>query len=661
MSVLNRRLFNRGGRVSSSRGVGITSGLVPSYAHGGLHEEAGGDVIKDRFKSNMEMFRELDLIPERKPFNKFQNIAPAALDFFGGLMSGKSMQGGLGGGLEIAGESLKSASPLFAEALKNKQEYDATDPESALKNLALGEALKPDPTPNITGTQVIDFVDPVDKKTKQKLVFFKDGVLEEEVLGLLVGDEATAVKSIPRDVYDTLNKEQRLKILGLDGENGITNVGSPVDILNEAGEMQSVVTYVQNNELKTKVLGAAPDDAKTDSQVERMIKNTDLYVGKNISENEILRSNYPEIFPEGTYTIDTSHIEKLKNALNFKYLKQEIEGDPTPSAEELQKLKDIEFLRTTVTTPAIDSIRTDHEKASSRAVSLTGAKSAIKSFTPGSFADTRLEVGKLLSLVLDPKTLSQTQINLLENLKIGNTGSGDVLSKLGSQLTLSQAAGGAIPGNLNLSEFNEIKNTGLPLWTSQEGAELMIEIYLRQDEIAFAQKRMLDNVNSDLVEVTNGSKKEFTIQYPNGEIKAFDNYESAISAIENLKGDEGKNIISGGSEVFTEWNSIADKLENVKKYDVDSLRLENKMVKHPFKNEETSALELEKEGLLKFVGWGDGKGNPGEPNVRYFGQAIYEYDTGMKWKEETPGYDPKKHIIGASIKVFWASPKSQAD
>jgi len=142
MSVLNRRLFNRGGRVSSSRGVGITSGLVPSYAHGGLHEEAGGDVIKDRFKSNMEMFRELDLIPERQPFNKFQNIAPAALDFFGGLMSGKSMQGGLGGGLEIAGESLKSASPLFAEALKNKQEYDATDPEAGLKNMALELALK---------------------------------------------------------------------------------------------------------------------------------------------------------------------------------------------------------------------------------------------------------------------------------------------------------------------------------------------------------------------------------------------------------------------------------------------------------------------------------------------------------------------------------------
>lgn len=144
MSVLNRRLFNRGGRVISSRGVGITSGLVPSYAHGGLHEEAGGkaETIKQKYNSTLDTLRSLDIVPERQPFNKFQNIAPAALDFFGNLMSGKSYQGGLGGGLEIAGESLKSASPLFAEALKNKQEYDATDPEAALKNLALTKAFE---------------------------------------------------------------------------------------------------------------------------------------------------------------------------------------------------------------------------------------------------------------------------------------------------------------------------------------------------------------------------------------------------------------------------------------------------------------------------------------------------------------------------------------
>jgi hypothetical protein len=141
MSVLNRRLFNRGGRVMSSRGVGITSGLVnqpvQKFDKGG---EASNRV--DRYNTYLDELRSMDVVQERQPFNKFQNIAPAALDFFGGLMSGKSMQGGLGGGLEIAGESLKSSSPLFAQALKNKQEYDATDPEAAIKNLALTKAFE---------------------------------------------------------------------------------------------------------------------------------------------------------------------------------------------------------------------------------------------------------------------------------------------------------------------------------------------------------------------------------------------------------------------------------------------------------------------------------------------------------------------------------------
>lgn len=139
MSVLNRRLFNRGGRVMSSRGVGITSGLVNQPVQ---KFAPGGEAIKEKYNTTLDALRSLDIVPERKPFNKFQNAAPAALDFFGNLMSGKSMQGGLGGGLEIAGESLKSSSPLFAQALKNKQEYDATDPEAAIKNLALTKAFE---------------------------------------------------------------------------------------------------------------------------------------------------------------------------------------------------------------------------------------------------------------------------------------------------------------------------------------------------------------------------------------------------------------------------------------------------------------------------------------------------------------------------------------
>tara|TARA_Y100000114_G_C11761698_1_gene330129 strand:+ start:66 stop:1982 length:1917 start_codon:yes stop_codon:yes gene_type:complete len=155
MSIYTRRLFNKGGQVSS-RGVGITSGLdTPkrgyvdkpgSYSGDLLSESSLPDIDKigQKYKSNLEMLKSLDIVPERKPFSRLDAAAPALLNLFGGLMSGKSYQGGLGGALDIAGQALQSSTPLFAEAIKAKQEYDAKDPDAALKQTALSLALEKD-------------------------------------------------------------------------------------------------------------------------------------------------------------------------------------------------------------------------------------------------------------------------------------------------------------------------------------------------------------------------------------------------------------------------------------------------------------------------------------------------------------------------------------
>jgi len=155
MSIYTRKLFNRGGQVSS-RGVGITSGLATpkrgyvdrpgSYSGDLLSESSLPDVDKigQKYKSNLEMLKSLDIVPERKPFSKFEAATPALLNLFSGLMSGKSYQGGLGGAFDIAGQALGSSTPLFAEAIKAKQEYDAKDPDAALKQTALSLALEKD-------------------------------------------------------------------------------------------------------------------------------------------------------------------------------------------------------------------------------------------------------------------------------------------------------------------------------------------------------------------------------------------------------------------------------------------------------------------------------------------------------------------------------------
>ena len=85
MSVLNRKLFNRGGKVSS-RGVGITYGLVPVQKF-----QNGGRV------------------------SKLEALSPALLDLSGRLLAGTSPRGDFG---SILGQALVGSSPLISQGLQ---------------------------------------------------------------------------------------------------------------------------------------------------------------------------------------------------------------------------------------------------------------------------------------------------------------------------------------------------------------------------------------------------------------------------------------------------------------------------------------------------------------------------------------------------------------
>ena len=169
MSVLNRKLFNRGGRVSS-RGVGITSGLaspVKGYSFGGKIDQnlvasapsstAGttSTDLGDRFATNLETLRGLNIVPERKPFSKLAAASPALLTLGANLLSGGSYRGGLPGALDILGQATAAAAPQFAEAIEAKRQFDAIDPEAGLKQMALEMALKEKPTNKIKSSEQV--------------------------------------------------------------------------------------------------------------------------------------------------------------------------------------------------------------------------------------------------------------------------------------------------------------------------------------------------------------------------------------------------------------------------------------------------------------------------------------------------------------------------
>ena len=170
MSVLNRKLFNKGGRVSS-RGVGITSGLaspVRGYKIGGnvvdenlvasAPSSTAGTTstdLGDRFATNLETLRGLNIVPERKPFSKLAAASPALLTLGANLLSGGSYRGGLPGALDILGQATAAAAPQFAQAIEAKRQFDATDPEAGLKQMALEMALKEKPTNKIKSSEQV--------------------------------------------------------------------------------------------------------------------------------------------------------------------------------------------------------------------------------------------------------------------------------------------------------------------------------------------------------------------------------------------------------------------------------------------------------------------------------------------------------------------------
>ena len=127
MSVLKRKLFNKGGQVSS-RGVGITSGLViPKYEHGGLHTQ------EDFFEQNREMLGKYYQPQEEQ--SRLRAASPALLALGSALLSGRSYQGGLGGALEILGGATAQATPFFDDMIKQRR---------AEKNAARQEAFNLD-------------------------------------------------------------------------------------------------------------------------------------------------------------------------------------------------------------------------------------------------------------------------------------------------------------------------------------------------------------------------------------------------------------------------------------------------------------------------------------------------------------------------------------
>jgi len=745
MTVLRRKLFNRGGPVSS-RGVGITSGFttpVRGYKFGGSalnQEKLTADAkipetgLSEKIQSNMDMLRSTGLFPEREPFDTKEALTPYLLDVSARLLANKSKQGGFGGALDIAGQSLAGSTPLLSQALKEKRAYESTDPDAQMKQLALQLALKDDPEAKIIGDaqpsedsavkgiprdlfntlseeqqqeilipskdttvkgiprDIFDGLDTEDRnavlgivdnpditsaniievteggKKVKKLTYFENGQYQEQVIGD-VADDPIEIKGVPQSIYNDLNDDQKERLLGIDeapqvikgipkdlfdglskknqniilglGGEGIQNINI-VEVLDTDGETPvKKLTYTQDGVFQQIDLGKAVPAEDGTTEAERAIESLkDLTNEKKSDYADILSQYGPLPSGDGSDIFTEADVNKIYQTAKNNLAKiKTTEQSNVISPEDAAKMTLNEEIIKELVTPKMQKI----EKASNAAIKnksiANGVTKAVEGFTPGFLVNPRLSIARFVDL-LSPDFVAKNK-DFLDKIRVGQPVSGDILRKLSAELTLSKAEGGALPGNLNTKEFDEIKNAGLPLFTTKEGMLVTSELLTRESDIALKAQEML----ADIVSQQTQGESTFTITMPNGEARTFNNFYSALDEIEDFKIIELPKVYSGSEMMMTD--DLTPRVQGLGRYDKESFDLTGGVVKYKGKN--FNAKDLEETGQLTFSHWGD----VDAPNDKHRNKAVYIFNTGDLWTGNEGTFKSDIHTVGEPITAYW--------
>jgi len=404
---------------------------------------------------------------------------------------------------------------------------------------------------------------------------------------------------------------------------------------------------LENGEPQKEILGMATSEkGEAGALEERAIENMINMVGQPKSMYQAVLEQYGQVSEGDTITQEDANmwIQKAKNQLAI--LKSTDAKNISPEDQTNMALNTM--LLDTVIKPDLEKIVAAGEAATGKKVIYEGIREGLEGdFEPGFAVGPRLTIGKAVDLI-SPEKLPESLKKAMKALKIGNPVAGDILEKLTAKLTIKTAEGGAIPGNLNAKEFEELKNAGMPLWTTKEGMLIMADLYEREGDVDIAASRMLSEITAQQREGMEIGDK-FLITLPDGTVEDYDNFDQALSAIKNFKIEEGSKIYRGSDVMGTD--DISSRISQLGRYDQDSLLLKDGVVK--WGGSEQNALEAQEEGRLFFSHFGDAD----NPNPKHKNKAVYLYDTGELWAEGDEGYNPEIHDLNTPKFIYWAKVK----
>jgi hypothetical protein len=533
MSVLGRKLFNRGGQVSS-RGVGITSGLATpkrgyvdrpgSYQGVGESTLPDSTVIGDAYAKNLEMLQGLNIVPERKPFDRAGANREALMTLFGNLMAGKSYQGGLGGALEIAGESLKAAAPQFGEALAERRAYEAVDPEAGLKQMALQMALKEKPGNKIKSSEQVygTFGTGENKQTGYGFAdVYEDGkrtfTIGGQTFNSFVG-EAEPEENKPETFY----KGETVKIRRKGDTTGETFDASFMTGNKGSLKFKAIGADREFNANEFEIVG----DLDYEGNVKVKVGNTIREATQVWDGEKLITRVGTEVLQPGAFTI-VDQDAKPKEDENYKvtiggqeyttlgtqvgkdlFVYDPVEGSPTKgqlvsiadieNVEGVTKVKTKNFLTFEEQLKLQNAAREEDEKLAiakdafevltnkgdsnvQKVAMYDRAESVLGNATTASFADQRSGFIRFLE-TLNVDEVAPGPYNAIKDaLNAGSTVATEVLNAAAQKAFINNAE--EYDDRLNQTEVAKLAAADFSLGMSAEGQQLLIDINRAQSEI----------------------------------------------------------------------------------------------------------------------------------------------------------------------------------
>ena len=520
MAVLNRKLFNRGGPVSS-RGVGITSGLVPVQKF-----DNGGEAtaIGEAYKKNLEMLQSLGITPEREEFSRLKASSPALMTLGAKLLSGRSYDGGVGGALDILGQATGAAAPQFGEAIRAKQVYDATDPEAGLKQMALQMALKEKPGNKIKSSEQVygtfgagddkqtgygfadiyedgkrtftiggqtynSFVGETEPAEDKPETFFKGDIVKIRRKGSETGETFDAsfmtgnkgslkFRAIGADRDFSADKYEIVGDLDYEG-NVKVKVGDTIREATQVWDGEKLITRVGTEILQPGAFTIVDQDAKPkeDENYKVTIGGQEYTtLGTQVGKDLFVYDPVDGSSTKGQLVsiADIENVEgvtkvKTKNFLTFEE-QLKLQNDAREEEEKLAIAKD-----------SFEVLTNKGDSNAQKVAMYDRAEAVLNKATTASFADQRSGFIRFLE-TLDVDEVAPGPYNAIKSaLNAGSTVATEVLNAAAQKAFIANAQ--EYDDRLNQTEVGKLAAADFSLGMSAEGQQLLIDINRGQSEI----------------------------------------------------------------------------------------------------------------------------------------------------------------------------------